>query len=201
MPPRECYDNKSHSLTTGYDRPFSWTVAEDGRLSLKTEEVFSCGNPDSSSFFSSSPSSLGYRAGIEEEGEEVMVDIKDDGDGKEEGMPPGHAFTLARLEGRVSLRATSSSVVGKDGDDVEVDVESVGRVRRFTKFLDPRDENDGGSGDGEDVCPQLSLRGWTTGGRDVVVLGRRGRIGGWMMGAWEGARRVVCVYKVKGEGL
>lgn len=72
-------------------------------------------------------------------------------------MHPEHAFTLSRLEGRVSPRATSPPVLGRGGDGVEV--EFIGRVRRFTKSLDPGDENDGGSGDGEDVRPHLSLGG------------------------------------------
>lgn len=176
--PQRGHNNKPHSLTAGYDRPFSWT-------SLKTEELFSSGNPNSSSFFSSSAPSSGYRAGIEEE--EVTVEDEDededDGDGEDEGMHPEHAFTLARLEGRVLPRATSPPLVGWCG---EVDVEFIGRFRRFTRLLDPRDENDGVSGDGEDVRSPLSLKGWTTGERDALALGRRERIGGWMKGAWRG---------------
>lgn len=124
------------------------------------------------------------------EDEEAIVEDEDDGDGEEGGVHPEHAFTLARLEGRVSLRTTSLPLLGRGG---EVDVEFVGRFRRFTKLVDPRDENKRVSGDGADVRSQLSLRGWMTGEKDAVALGRQGTIGGWMKGAWEGTRRVVCM--------
>lgn len=44
------------------------------------------------------------------------------------------------------------------------------------------------------ICP-WGVRGRGKG--SAVVLGRRGRIGGWVKGVWEGARRVFCVYEVK----